>query len=425
MTSAPDSLARTPGFRPDPRTLFAATAMAAFAYIALFLLWNTFPADLSALYMAGHLFQTGQYNLIYAAPDGFFGASPPEWQPLLPALGLAGQDVLPYVYPPLWAAVMAPLSALGPQGFFQAAALVELALLMASVWLAWRLCRSFAIPFWAWALTGTVLLGTSVISFTALMHLQPQIVVVFLTLLAFERYSTGQSRLAGTLLGLAAMLKLAPAGLVLIFLLDRNWRALGGFAVTCAVLGGLGLALTGVGLHLEFLSSMAAAGDGLFITSITYSADLLLHGLAAALDLVPPLDADARNFRVPDAGLAVAIAGKALLVAALIWTVAGTARLPDSHRLPARLLAFSLLINLFGPLGWVHYYLPQLLLLPALIGLLPRFGGAVLLALVGTLTSWPLLMLLRTEIHGDFAIAAMGTATMALLFIAVVRLARA
>ena len=35
--------------------------------------WSIWAQDLSAIYYAGHMYATGQFDLIYAAPDGFFG----------------------------------------------------------------------------------------------------------------------------------------------------------------------------------------------------------------------------------------------------------------------------------------------------------------------------------------------------------------
>ncbi len=409
----------------DIRLAAAAALLAALCAYALGQVWHGFPPDLSAIWMAGHLFASGQFDLIYAAPAGFFGSSPPDWQPLLPALGLQGRDVLPYVYPPLWAALVAPLAAvLGPQAFFQAAAVAEIAMLVGSVLVAWRLCRGFAVPLWAWILASAALIGTSVISFTALMHLQPQIVVVFLTLLAFERHGAGRTATAGAILAAAAALKLAPAALALIFLFDRDARALAGFALTGAAFALLSLALAGPALHFAFLDSMGAASAGLFVTSITYSAEVLAYGAAALLGLAPEVDGAARNFRVEVPG-ALALLTRAAGLALLVWMIAATRALDPARRLPARLFLLSLLVNLFGPLGWVHYYLPQLLMLPALAGLLPAARGAALAVGAATLTSWPVLLALRPALPGDFAIAALGTGTMLILFAAVTAKVRA
>ena len=398
----------------------ALLCLAGFCALALKQFWGIFAPDLSALYMAGHLFATGQFDLIYAAPDTFFGGPPDEWLPLLPAIGLEGREVLPYVYPPLWAAVVAPLTeTVGPWAFFKAATVIEMATLVACVFLSWRICRKFAMPLWMWVLISTVLMASSVITFSALMHLQPQIIVLGLTMLAFERYSAGKPGTAGAVLGMAAMLKLAPAGLALIFLLDRNWRALSVFTSVCAALTGLNFLIAGPALIQAFFDSMAHASSGLFILAAAYSVEILVYGAASAVDLVPPIDMTARNLLIGDSTMIVQLITKALLLVSLGWAVVRTHRAPDSHQLATRLMLFSLLINLFGPLNWVHYYLPQLFLLPALIGLLPRVPGTVMLVAVGVLTSWALTVQLRQVFSGDFPFAAIGGATMLLLFLAI------
>lgn len=398
--------------RLDTRTLIAIMVVVAFAVVALDHVWTRFPTDLSALFMAAHFFALEEYALIYDAPVGFFGNSPPLWAPYLPALGLEGQPV-PYVYPPIWAALAAPVTELvGPEPFFRTFAVVKIMALSASIFLAWRLCRSFAMPLWAWTLTAVALLATSTITLTALFYLQPQILVVFLILLAFERYAHGHLRTAGGLLALAAMMKVAPAGLAIIFLLDRNWRALGAFAGVLLALVGLSLALAGVDLHFAFLAAMGKASQGILVTSINYSVELLLFGAFSEIDMT------ARNVIVVPSAFVI-LSAKAIGLVLLGWAILATAKIPAEQRLPARLILLGLLLNLFGPLGWAHYYLTQIFLLPALIGLLPRHIGVPVIAVFAALTSWPLLMVLRLWLPGDFPIAALATCTMLLLFITV------
>lgn len=407
------------------RLISALLLLAATFAMALAWKWTSFPPDLSALYMAAHFYAEGEYGLIYASPDMFFDATPPVWEPHLAELGIAGEDALPYVYPPIWAAIFAPLTTvLPPTAFFQIVGSVLMAAMVGSVYVAWRLARSFAVPLWAWVMISAGLLATSLISFIAVMHLQIQILVIFLTLLSFERYMSGRSLTAGTLLGFAAMLKLAPAGFVLIFLLDRNWRALGAFIAFCAAVGIAGLAWTGLDLHLAFADSIAKASSGLFVCSVTVSADVILQSTGAILGLTPPIDFAARNVWIPDTGAVLGALNKLLLLVGLVWMLLRTARLPDAQRLLVRLFALSLLINLFGPLGWVHYYLFQLLLLPALLTLLPKHQGAWFIAAFATVTSWPGLLYLRTVFLGDIPPAAVSTMAMLVLFV-VVTLGRA
>ncbi|MCP3968902.1 MAG: DUF2029 domain-containing protein [Rhodobacteraceae bacterium] len=399
-------------------TALAIALLVGFCAFAARLYWTNFPTDLSALYMAGWFWSEGLYHLVYDVPTGFFGDGPPGWLVYQPALGLENQLVVPYVYPPLWAALLAPLSAVtDPFTFFRLFMVAELAMIAACVPLAWRLCRGFAMPLWAWLLAGTGLLASSVITIGALMHLQPQIIVVFLILFAFERYASGHSRSAGALLALAAAMKLAPAALALIFLADRDSRALAGFAGTGAALAGLSLVVAGVPLHLDFLAAMAEASAGLFATSMAISAETLIYGTAMVAGLAPAADLTAVNFHLPDAPAAIPLVTKAILVACLVWLWLRLRPMPRDRSLPAGLFALSLLINLFGPLGWSHYYLLQLFLLPGLVGLFPPRLGALLLFATALATSGPAYLWLRGAIPGDLLLNCAYAGIMLTLFV--------
>jgi hypothetical protein len=247
------------------------------------------------------------------------------------------------------------------------------------------------------------------------MHLQPQIVVVFLILLAFERYSSGNFVSAGVILGIAAALKIAPAGLVLIFLLDRQWRSFLAFAITCTILGLLSLILAGVQLHLDFLASAAAASTSPLVTAMAYSAAFIVYAAATQLDLAPPITAGAADFRLPEVAT-VQMANKALLFLCLGWAILASQKLDPDRRLVARLFLFSLLINLFGPLGWTHYYLPQVFLLPALVGLIHPAIGAVSIVAVATMTSHVALLKFQSLFQSDLGLACAGAGTMLALF---------
>ncbi|MGD9918176.1 MAG: hypothetical protein AB7U46_09165 [Paenirhodobacter sp.] len=142
MSPVPSSAPGATGSAPALR-------LAALAALALWALWTWAGAqgvwanDLAALWFAGHFAATGQEALIYAAPPEFFGGTPTEWEPLRASLGAAPQELaFPYVYPPLWAGLIAPLTEhLGPRAFFDAALALQIAMLAASVPLAAQIAR--------------------------------------------------------------------------------------------------------------------------------------------------------------------------------------------------------------------------------------------------------------------------------------------
>lgn len=400
-----------------------AVALALLAAVCVFgvrFMWDTHPPDLSAIYMAGWLFADGETGLIYAAPEGFFGGTPPDWEPFLHEIGGFRGEVLPYVYPPLWAAVVSPVAGVvDPVSFFRGASVLVVGLFAASTLVAWRMCRDWAMPLWAWVMLGAALLATSSMSYMALIQLQPHVLVVFLVLLAFERLGAGAARAAGICLGLAAALKLGPAALVLVFVAEREWRALGAFAVTVAVCALASLVLAGPALNLAFVESVTSAVAGTQITGVTFSAEVLLDGAAALLGLIEPIDMGARNVRVGETPFIVGLAGKLAMLALMIWAYRATAPLDRGRRIVARLFLLGLLVGLFGPLGWVFYYLPQMFLLPGLVGLLPGARGFRVAAFGAVFTSWPFVVVVGARLDGDFPQAALGAAVLLALFVLV------
>ena len=74
--------------------------------------------------------------------------------------------------------------------------------------------------------------------------------------------ASGRERLAGVVLGFAAMFKLAPGLFLLFFLLRRRWRALGAMALACAALLAVSVVAVGWRVHLEFLPMLRQMGYG-------------------------------------------------------------------------------------------------------------------------------------------------------------------
>ncbi len=388
MDSAdPIPAAPLPGMARAQQIRLAALMLILWAGATIWLQWGHWPEDLSALYVAGHLWQSGQSQLIYAAPEGFFGGAAASWGPVLRDLGIADRNVFPYVYPPLWAVLLAPLTGLlGPQGFANAVTLVQVPMLAASVPLAARLLRPAAMPLPVWTLLGIGVLVFGIQSYLALWHNQPSITVTFLVLAAFVCVAENRPVAAGATLALAAAIKLTPAAFALVFLIDRQYRALAAFAIFGAALGLLSLALAGIGPHLAFLESLDAIRGAALVSAANVSLLPALMTAGSALGLAPPFDTQSHMVILqPVPGWL----GGALSLAALALTAAFLVALrdrPGPMRRGIGLFALSLILALFGPLGWLHYYLLPLFLLPGLFGLLGR-GPAALLALAVAIPS--------------------------------------
>lgn len=376
----------------SPRSdrMLSAALLAFWVAVTLWQQWGLWAEDLSAVYVAGWLWQNGQPDLIYATPPAFFGGVAASWLPAMEALGIADRTSFAYVYPPIWAVVTAPLTAiLSPQGFINAVALVQIPLLAVSVVLAGRLLKPEAMPWWLWTAIGLVTLNLSIQSHVAIWYNQPTITVGFLILLAFDRLDTDHPLAAGAALALAAAIKLTPAAFALVFLLDRQYRAAAAFAVIGAGLGLLSIFLAGWPAHADFLQSLDKVAGVAYLIAINVSLKPALLAAGSAVGVLPaiPRSVFQHIYLSPPGWLAPAFSLAALALIAGF----GRALAPlDGHlRRGIGVFALSLVIALFGPLGWLHYYLMPMLLLPGLLGLLPRGPALALIAPVAVLSFAP------------------------------------
>lgn len=382
----------------SPRTdmVMAAVLLLAWALIALATNWDNWPPDLSALFMAGHFWQLGQPELVYAAPEGFFGPGVTSWADELIRLGHADETFFPFVYPPIWAALAAPLTeALSPIAFFRLFYVLQVAMIVASVLLVYRLVRPpVSLAIWSGVSAGLLLIST--ISVLALYHNQLQITVTFLILLSFERYRAGASIAAGVALGLAAAIKVTPAALGIIFLLDRDVRAVCATAVTGFAMLGLSFLVAGLGLHLVFLDRLFEISGQIAIMNVNWNFEAFFIQLKTLL-IGPPLHTEATTpIMAIEEPFWIGLATKIALVVGVSIVLFQTRTLDRADSCWIRLFGLLLVLTLCAPLGWGHHYLPILLLLPSLFRLMPGRQAFLMLALIGGLTSITLFGLLSS-----------------------------
>ncbi|MCB2137598.1 MAG: DUF2029 domain-containing protein [Rhodobacteraceae bacterium] len=355
--------------------LIAVSLLSVWTLFVLFQLWGFWPPDLAAIYIAGHLWQTGQTELIYAAPPGFFGGPADSWLPVIYELGgrTELETAFPYVYPPLWAVLTAPLTPhLGFNAFSNLVALVQMPLLSASVLLAARLFRPANLPLAGWSLAAVCVLFFSLQSLMAIVHNQPTVTVIFLILLCFDRLDRGQDRVAGAVLALAAAIKLWPVAFAVILLLDRRWRALAAFALAGAALGLLSIVLAGWPMHRAFLDMLGLVKEAGLLSVANISLVPVIMTGAMILGLADPVDFTNKIVVFRDVPVWL---GPLLLALGAAYFVALSQRLrqwPAPDRRAMLVFALSILVPLFGPLGWSHYYLLPLFMLPGLVARLPK-----------------------------------------------------
>lgn len=346
--------------------------------------------DLSALYVAGFAVAEKVPEAIYAMHPDFLGPGTPEpLQALKAQIGAADHPTVPFVYPPLWAWAMAPLTkALPLTGFWDLMRWVHAAMIAAAPLLAWRLIRPPLGPLPFTVLT-IVALTASAPGYLAMIHNQPQITVIFLVLLSFERLRAGASATSGALLALATALKLSPLFFVLIFALRRDLRALTGFALAGGALGLASVALAGWPLHREFLAVLGRIDALTILEKVNYAPETLLYQLSQLATGTPMADWSMTQATTTPEPRWIALTIKVALIAALAATWAATRRLPAETALPVQLLALSLATALFGPLSWAHYFLLPMILAPTLFLLMPAPRAWALVGALALLQSFP------------------------------------
>jgi hypothetical protein len=261
---------------------------------------------------------------------------------------------------------MAPVSRfVDPQQLMNGAAVMNSTLMVLCMWLAWRIMSPKSTPIWLWTVISVALLSTSATSVLALALGQVQILVFAFCLLAFERYRAGAFWIAGAAMAMAACLKITPAVLILIFLWDRNWRALGGFTGVCAAIGLFGLLATGAPLHEQFFGLMNSLNQQVFISPIAFSIEGFAYQVWDYVQGTAPIHST-KEFIYAKPLWIDQLAKLFFLVGILaIWLT--TRKLDDDRRMPRQLLGLSFLIPLTAPLGWVHYFLLTTFLLPGLL----------------------------------------------------------
>ena len=191
-------------------------------------------ADLLALYAASLFHASGEASLVYPADTEVFTMLPPAaWYPAMQEIGYEG-ELYPYLYPPLWVALFGTfVDALSLDALILTARIVNHALLVLSIWLAWRIAGR-PLPLSVFLAVGAAICFLTLPGVIGLRENQPQILVGALILLAIERQLAGSWGLAGIALAVAAAIKGYPALLALIWLFARDWRSFAAFFGTGA-----------------------------------------------------------------------------------------------------------------------------------------------------------------------------------------------
>ena len=272
-----------------------------------------------------------------------------DGQPLYTDLFHVYDIDLPFTYPPLSALVFAPLAALPTTvGFLGVTALNLLATVLTAVIVLQSLAREAGRTparrtLWLWA----CLLLPSAVWLWPLTHTLEygQINILLMLLVAADLLATRTPWPRGTLIGLAAALKLTPAVFGLYFVLRRQWRE----AATCLVSGVLFSALAWVVLptdsHRYWFTTLF---DPTRIGDLAYSANQSIRGTLA-------------RFVGDPAQTWIWLAAVVMTVAAVVVVMV---RQLAVGAVTAAVSTNALLALLASPVSWAHHWvwvLPMLL----------------------------------------------------------------
>lgn len=377
-----------PAFRSEtlPRkdVLVASFLLGVFWVVANLLLVHGPSADLMALWLAADAFADGRVGSIYPAETAYFPMLPPEdWGPRVEELDYVGA-YYPYVYPPLFAALVSPLTKITDYAtFLRSASYVNVFMLLGAIVLAARAARlEMRLP--AYIAIALFVLGTSKISMLALHENQPQILVTLLIVLAIERSVAGKSAAAGAALAGAAAIKVYPLLFIFVYAFRRDWRAVAAFAVTGGALGLLSILLAGWPLHAEFLQQLRAISATIMGTPNSYNLNTALATIFATDSLIP-IDAATVGFiasGTPIWEIVIKPAPWQYLNTALVLAVVaafGLAMRREEEFSVTLFVGLTGAVSLLLPLSWAYYFIPLLLFSPMLIERYGKWQGAILL----------------------------------------------
>lgn len=398
----------------------ALSAIIAVAIVAIlfFIFRGHWAVDLSATYFAARSFGLGLNDLIYLSSPEFFGeTASPEWNDMVAELGFAGNAALPYVYPPLWAALLSGYAtSVGPIAFYDTFLLLHAVALAASIGLAYRIVIPANISLSVWFAISCGLVVATTPFATALWLNQPQILVTFLILLGFERYRRGHWVFAGIVLGVAAAIKLTPLIFGLIFLWDRNWKAALAMALTGVLILGVSLAVAGADLHFRFLEQLGRVAENDVVTPLNFSLEGVIYriqGMLGGLDLDM---SEHRAYYVVKANSVVGGLCSIFMLAGVffIWLMRRGLTIPQAV-FPCLLGVWSLSI-LFGHVAWSHYMLGPLLLLPGILAVESLILAVPILIGIAAMVSHPVQQILIANKTDPLWIMCLGALSLLAMF---------
>ncbi|WP_249399812.1 glycosyltransferase family 87 protein [Corynebacterium qintianiae] len=303
----------------------------------------------------------------------------------------AADVALPFIYPPFGALVLSPLamaSGLSDDAAGNVMIGLSSALLFACLWFVLRALTNDKLG------RRTLLAATSVV-WAAGVCMEPmrlnamfaQINVVIMALVVFDLVPRKRWLPQGTLIGIAAAIKITPVAMLLFFLLRKDFRAI-------VVAGVSGLAATVVAALLRWDATVEFFGVTLFSmgTSSEFGVDTTYQSNSSLKGMVMRFYPSAESLEAHSLG-------SNLIWFALVLATVGLGAWLMAALIRRRMLIDAALVNavvmlLISPVSWSHHWVWLALILPV-----AAWRCATVLRwpplLTGVVTLWTALVLTR------------------------------
>ena len=372
-------------------TTFATVFAAIWCLQLLVQYWDHSPPDMAALYFAGYFFDQNQFHLIYdAQTDIFIGGTSENWRAAFGEIGYAGKTAYPFVYPPIWAAILSIPAQLDPASFFRMSYILQLPLIPTSIILAWRIMGKI-IPLSLLMLMMLIFLRLSVFGLQTFSNNQPAIFITFLLLLWLDQWKRGNHKIALVAIIVASAIKVYPAAFMLLYLLNKQYRLLGWYIGIMAAIVSLSFLLVGPELHWMFLENIQRISSMVFITSPVFGIETLLaqSHYMSNLDVIEGLTLDPPLYQATEP-FWITIVTRSIFVLAVIFLVRKFQSAGQEWRTIAFPAALFVLIPLCGPLGWAYHYLPAIFLAPIMAIFWGKWAAYIVPLIIFITVSLPL-----------------------------------
>ena len=254
-----------------------------------------------------------------------------------------------YFYPPLWATLLQYLVPAGEDTFFLVLWLLDFASFVAFYLLLYRVLQRYGFTARLAAVVTTIFMLANAPLLRTLVYVQVNLHTLDLILLALLWYPK-RLFLSALMLALAVHLKGSPAVVVLAFLVEKDWRWLGWFVFSLALVAGITVLTNGPSPFLEVLQHWQA---------LQLSNNTIFHDTSFDSFLrfaAPGLQIDLFWTRV------MIYAAKALLIGATVFVMIGAAALRAffsgggaGDRLLNAMPPVLVAMTLAAPVVWEHH----------------------------------------------------------------------